>query len=74
MTSNRLDDLRFESSGLLRHPDGGVDIAAYRRIAHAERLAAMHGWARDLYDALRGLIQGFERRAAPKQTLSSSTC
>ncbi|MFZ5735120.1 MAG: hypothetical protein ACOY4O_20505 [Pseudomonadota bacterium] len=73
MTSNQLEGLGFES-GVLRHADGSIDIAAYGRIAHEERLAAMHEAVRDLYKAVLGWTPGFERRSAPKPTLSSSAC
>ena len=39
--------------GALRHPDGSPDIAAYRKIAHRERDAAILAAVQDTARALR---------------------
>lgn len=73
MTTNRLEDLRFEAD-VLRHADGSIDISAHGHRAQEERLAAMHESIRDLYQAVRSVVPSFARQPAPKQTLSSKVC
>lgn len=47
--------------GALRHPDGSPDIAAYGRIAHRERDAAILAAVRDAARSLRGMWSAVSR-------------
>jgi len=71
MTSNRLEGLGVELEAL-RHADGSIDIAVLGRIAHEQRLAAMHASIRDFYNAVRSFVPG--REPAPAQRFSSKVC
>ena len=50
---------------VLRHPDGSVDIAAYARIAHRERAAALASVARATIGMVREMLSGIRARLAP---------
>lgn len=73
MASDGLEGLRFEN-GVLRRADGSIDIAAYGRIAHGERLAALHAAFGDLFKAVRGIAHASGYAVASKQTLSGKAC
>ena len=51
--------------GVLRHPDGSVDIAAYARIAHRERAAAMASWREQAIGMVREMLSVIRARLAP---------
>ena len=51
--------------GVLRHPDGSVDITAYARIAHRERAAAIASSARATIRMVRGILSVIRARLAP---------
>ncbi len=71
MTSDRLEGLGVELDAF-RHADGSIDIAVLGRVAHEQRLTAMHASIRDFYNAVRSFVPG--RELAPKQTLSGKPC
>ena len=54
--------------GVLRHPDGSVDIAAYARIAHRERAAALASAARAAIGMVREMLSGIRARLAPVES------
>jgi hypothetical protein len=47
--------------GVLRHPDGSPDIAAYRRIAHRERDAAIRAAVQDTVRSVRAMWSAISR-------------
>ena len=47
--------------GALRHPDGSPDIAAYRRIAHHERDAAILAAVQDTARSIRATWSAISR-------------
>jgi hypothetical protein len=47
--------------GALRHPDGSPDIAAYGRIAHRERDAAVVAAVQDTARSLRAMASAISR-------------
>jgi hypothetical protein len=47
--------------GALRHPDGSPDIAAYGRIAHRERDAAIASAVRDTARSIRAILSAIWR-------------
>ena len=51
--------------GVLRHPDGSVDIAAYAKLAHRERAAAIASSARAAIRMVREMLSAIRARLAP---------
>jgi len=54
--------------GVLRHPDGSVDIAAYARLAHRERAAAIASSAGEAMRTVREMVSGVRTRLASAAT------
>ena len=50
---------------VLRRPDGSVDIAAYAKLAHRERAAAIAASAGEGIRRVRGMVSGVRARLAP---------
>ncbi len=53
-----------DHEGSLRHPDGSVDIAAYAKMAHREREAAIASSARATIGWVRGILSAIGTRLA----------
>ena len=51
--------------GVLRHPDGSLDIAAYAKLAHRERAAAIASSAREAIRMVREMVSGVRASLAP---------
>ena len=51
--------------GVLRHPDGSLDIAAYAKLAHRERAAAIAASAREAVRMVREMGAAVRARLAP---------
>ncbi|MDO9295814.1 hypothetical protein [Bradyrhizobium sp.] len=51
--------------GGLRHPDGSFDIAAYAKLAHRERAAAIAASAREAVRMVREMGSAVRARLAP---------
>ena len=51
--------------GVRRHPDGSVDIAAYAKIAHRERAAAIVSLVRETIRMVRGMLSVIRAPLAP---------
>ncbi|WP_291866011.1 hypothetical protein [Bradyrhizobium sp.] len=51
--------------GVLRRPDGSVDIAAYSKIAQRERAEALVSSANETIRMLRGMASAIRTRLAP---------
>ncbi len=51
--------------GGLRHPDGSLDIAAYAKLAHRERAAAIAASARGAVRMVREMGAAVRARLAP---------
>lgn len=51
--------------GVLRHPDGSLDIAAYAKLAHRERAAAIAFSAREAIRMVREMGSAVRARLAP---------
>ena len=49
------------AEGALRHPDGSPDIAAYGRIAHRERDAAILSAVQEAASSLRAMLSAILR-------------
>lgn len=62
---SRAEHVAKHVEGVLRHPDGSVDIAAYARIAHRERAAAIASSARATIRMVRGIWSVIRARLAP---------
>jgi len=58
--------------GALRHPDGSPDIAAYGRIAHRERDAAVLAAVRDTARSLRAMWSAITRVAGRSGRIRSN--
>ena len=54
-----------EVEGVLRYPDGSVDIAAYAKLAQRERAAAIAFSAREAMRMVREMVSGVRARLAP---------
>ena len=54
-----------EIEGVLRYPDGSVDIAAYAKMAHRERAAAIAASAREGIRRLRAMWSVIRTNLAP---------
>lgn len=54
-----------DSEGVLHHPDGSVDIAAYAKIAHRERAAAIAFSARKAIRMVGETLSAIRARLAP---------
>ena len=54
-----------EIEGVLRHPDGSVDIAAYTKLAHRERAAAIAAAAVEAVRRVRGMLWATGMGLAP---------
>jgi hypothetical protein len=50
---------------VLRHPDGSLDIAAYAKLAHRERAAAIAASAREVIRVVRGMVSAVRASLAP---------
>jgi hypothetical protein len=53
-----------EIEGVLRYPDGSVDIAAYAKLAHRERAAAIAASAGEAIRMVRGMLWAIGVRLA----------
>ena len=51
--------------GVLRYPDGSVDIAAYAKLAHRERAAAIAASAREAICMVREMVSVIRVSLAP---------
>ncbi len=51
--------------GVLRHPDGSFDCAAYAKLAHRERAAAMAASAGKAIRMVREMMSGVRASLAP---------
>jgi hypothetical protein len=51
--------------GVLRHPDGSLDIAAYAKLAHRERAAAITSSASEAVRMVREMGSAVRARLAP---------
>lgn len=51
--------------GVLRHPDGSLDIAAYAKLAHRERAAAVASSVREAVRMVREMMWGVRVSLAP---------
>jgi len=54
-----------EIDGVLRYPDGSIDIAAYAKLAHRERAAAIAASAREAIRMVREMLSVIRVRLAP---------
>ena len=54
-----------EIEGVLRYPDGSVDIAAYAKMAHRERAAAIAASAREGIRRVREMVSVIRTNLAP---------
>ena len=61
----RAQDMERVLEGVLRHPDGSPDIAAYAKLAHRERAAAIASSAREGIRKVRAMVSGLRARLAP---------
>jgi len=57
-----------EIEGVLRYPDGSVDIAAYAKLAHRERAVAIAASARQAIRMLREMVSAVRASLAPAAT------
>ena len=57
-----------EIEGVLRHPDGSPDIAAYAKLAHRERAVAIAASARQAIRMLREMVSAVRASLAPAAT------
>jgi hypothetical protein len=63
--ASRARDVEGVLEGILRHPDGSPDIAAYAKLAHRERAAAVAALAREVIHKVRAMVSGLRARLAP---------
>jgi len=63
-TPNGVAPAVHDSEGVLRHPDGSVDIAAYAKIGHREREAAIASSTRETIRWVRGMLSAIGTRLA----------
>jgi hypothetical protein len=61
----RAQDVEGVLEDILRHPDGSPDIAAYAKLAHRERAAAVAASAREGIRRVREMLSGLRARLAP---------
>ncbi len=54
-----------EIDGVLRHPDGSADIAAYANVAHRDRAAAIAASAREAIRMVRKMVSDVRARLVP---------
>ena len=54
-----------ENEGVLRYPDGSVDIAAYARLAHRERTAAITASTTEAIRRVRAMVSVIRTSLAP---------
>lgn len=63
-TSNGRSPRGQEIDGVLRHPDGSVDIATYAKLAHREREEAIAALAREGILVVRAMLSAIGTRLA----------
>jgi hypothetical protein len=61
----RAQDIEGVLEGVLRHPDGSPDIAAYAKLAHRERAAAVAASAREGIRRVRAMVSAVRASVAP---------
>jgi hypothetical protein len=54
-----------DMEGMLRHPDGSLDVAAYAKLAHRERAAAIAASMREGILIVRAMLSAIAARLAP---------